>query len=408
MAKDLLKFVNPKFLRTVPLDAMRRLLDRHRDRLLEVDLNNFDADPIVGRAALTEFFAGPDESYPPGLVTDLHQIAELGSTEGLEVIVQHARRTNVALPQDWGKCDPKHIALLTFLDFPELFATAASIMDRNRVIGIIEMVGKDEGVEAQLDPSALEAFDRAAIAIFEADMFGRYCNVSWYEDAGGVTLVVAHGAPLVATSIIEDQVERVVPIRATQYGFVFYSSLTGRLKLSGVAMARRGDVAEAFARCILNRPGFFSGQAARRLYTLEPVQRDWPDFQLRHEYDRSILRARIVEARIDDLSLDLFGDACKVEGTLVARDTQFCALKRLRHMCPEIEFTSGRWRIGHLVARVEIATATSHTSSVTVKIRPDADATFKRHRVEAQIMEFLRRNGFCHERRNDQSPAAAE
>ncbi len=109
--------------------------------------------------------------------------------------------------------------------------------------------------------------------------------------------------------------------------------------------SRRDDLAEAFAHAFLDRPGFFSGRRARRLYTLEPIEREWPGFTLRRAFDGSISSARVVEVQADEWTLDLFGRPDRVVGSIVARDAEDCALKRLSALSPEIEFISGSWRI---------------------------------------------------------------
>ena len=92
MAKDLKKFVNPKFIRTVDLVVLRRLLNRHAQNLRGLDLSDFGNDPDQTRQRVLNFFAGPEENYPEGLVADLHRIAELGSANGLELLLEQARR----------------------------------------------------------------------------------------------------------------------------------------------------------------------------------------------------------------------------------------------------------------------------------------------------------------------------
>lgn len=98
LAKNLKKFVNPTFTRTVPLDQLRRLLERHQDELLDFDLDIFDGEPDMARKAMEAFFARAEGDYPPGLIADLHRIAELGDRAGFELICQQARRFAVAMP----------------------------------------------------------------------------------------------------------------------------------------------------------------------------------------------------------------------------------------------------------------------------------------------------------------------
>ena len=97
MAKNLKKFVNPKFVRTVDLVVLRRLLDRHAENLQGLDLSRFGDDPDRTRRRVLNFFAGPEENYPEGLVADLHRIAELGNANGLQLLLEQARRRSVEI-----------------------------------------------------------------------------------------------------------------------------------------------------------------------------------------------------------------------------------------------------------------------------------------------------------------------
>lgn len=412
MAKNLKKFVNPSFTRTVPLDMMRRLLERHRDELIGFDVCIFDDEPDEARRAVERFLALSEEAYPPGLVADLHRIAELGDQAGLEILCLHARRRGVTLtaPQEFsnGRDDPKHVALWTFLEQPDVFDAAANVIAYYHKAGVAEFASEETGVEAQLDEDAITLFESAAKRLFETDRLGHFCEVEWYEDGGEITLVVAFGSHFTSMPVIEEQHQRVINFRGARYAHLSYSSVDGRLKLTGVPMARRSDIAESFATSMLGRPGFFAGPEAQRLYTLAPVQRDWESFQLKRDFDPAIRSARIVEAQVEHLSLDLFGNACIVEGSLMARSGQQCAVKRLRDMCPAIEFTTGAWRLSQIVIRVKIDTGLARPASVTVRLRPHADAAFKRQRFESQIMELLRRNGFCHVQDTHRSAVAAE
>jgi hypothetical protein len=74
MARDLKKFVNPKFVRTCDLKLMRRLLSRHKSQIEGSDLRILDGDEIEARERLAEFLQGDERRYPAGLKADLHRI----------------------------------------------------------------------------------------------------------------------------------------------------------------------------------------------------------------------------------------------------------------------------------------------------------------------------------------------
>jgi hypothetical protein len=59
MPKDLKKFVNLTFLKTVDLTLMRRLLERHGAQLRRLDLTVFERKPGEVRKALMDFSRDP-------------------------------------------------------------------------------------------------------------------------------------------------------------------------------------------------------------------------------------------------------------------------------------------------------------------------------------------------------------
>src|SRR5262245_48680659 len=148
MAKDLKKFVNPKFTRTVDLGVLRRLLERHKAGLQGVDFARFAKQPDLARRTIQDFFAGPEDNYPERLVADLHRIAELGNANGLRIIVGEAHRQSVSLapPGDDDptetKQDPKHIALRVFLDHPGIFNAAADMLSYTTLSSFSEFAGE--------------------------------------------------------------------------------------------------------------------------------------------------------------------------------------------------------------------------------------------------------------------------
>ncbi|MCB1489266.1 MAG: hypothetical protein KDJ88_17645 [Bauldia sp.] len=410
MARNLKKFVNPQFSETVPLEPLRRLLERHPETPSHVDLGLFDTDPNAARRAVLDYLKGDADTLPDELVGDLHRIAELASRQGFEILLQQCRRFGVAPAVQFkgGFQDPKEVALRTLLDRPDIFDAAHKLLGLFQTTGIAEFAGLTEGVEPQVEPPGLEAFRNAAAAIFEAELQGNYCMVEHYEDGPETVLVVGHGAPIMLTTVVEERKGLPKAIRTIEQAILSYSAAGGRLKMAGVSRSKRVPLAEAFATCLLDESGFFRGPDAQNLYTLAPVERAWPDFAFTHRFDASIRKVQVVEAQVDRVSRDLFGEFDKLEWSFIARDSKDSALVRLHEAKPEIEFNTGDWRIGHLVLRVRIDTGGREPASVTVKVKPRAAVTFRRHRFEAQIMELLRRNGICCDRDTDRAAVAAE
>lgn len=421
MGMNLKKFVNPKFTRTIDLGLLRRLMERHAADpgsgsgagLNGFDMAVFDAPPASARAAVQEFFMGPEEGYGEGLVSDLHRIAELGHANGLQIILEQARRLGVAIapePEEGGgerHQDPKHVALAVFLDHPRVFDAASDMLALAARASLAEFAGLEEGIEAEIDEGSRAAFEQAAAALFEADFQGRYCRVGWYEDGGETNLVVAHGAAITTTPVVEAGAERVISYRPAEHAVLSYSAAGGRLKIGGVPKARQAEMAELFAATILHRLGFFAAADAQNLYTLEPIERTGFGFAFTHDFDPGILRVRIVEAQVDRIGIDPRSGDMRIFHSYLARDGRDNALARLGEVMRGIRFGSD-WRLGHIVTRVEIDTGAVRPAKVTVKVKPPSVAAFKRHRFEARIMTLLTRNGLCHDRDARGAAAAAE
>jgi len=415
MAKNLKKFVNPKFTKTVDLGLLRRLLDRHRDALKGLDLGIFDrdADAQGARQAVLDFFAGPEENYPEGLVADLHRIAELGNTNGLEIILQQAARLGVRLTagtedeEQELHHDPKHVAVRVFLDHHDIFDAASDMIALMARTSLAEFSGRDEGVEAAMDERTKAEFEAATASIFEQDMRSKYCRVGWYDDADELVLVIAHGSPITTTPIVQRDEERVISFRAAEHAVLSYNSTTGLLKIGGVAKARHVDLAELFASKILGKPGFFADEDAQKLYTLDPIQHAGFGFTFNHAFDPGIQRVQITEVQVDRVGADPRSGETRTFHSFLARDGRDNALARLGEMMRGVRFGSD-WRLNHIVIRVHFLTSGTRVKKVTVKLKPPAHAIFRRQQFEGRITTLLRRNGLFHDRDSGRAAVAAE
>lgn len=414
MARDLKKFVNGRFIRTIDLGLMRRLLERHADALPGLDLSLLDGDPGAARQMLHAFFAGPEEGHPNDLLIELHAVAELGTATGQQILLEQARRLRVPIRpanDNDGEAlalqEPKQFALYVFLEHHAVFSAALDTLSWMNMSSPSEFDGAEEGVEAQLDDETKAGFKRAAAQLFEVELRGRYCQVSWYEDAGELNVVVKHGAALKTTEVIEGDDDHVIMFREAERAVLSYSSLTGRLKVGGFAKSQRAELAEAFAAAILRRPGFFAAPEAQDLYTLAPVEREGFAFMFEHAFDPGIRRVQITEVQVDRVGTDPRTGQTRTLHSHVTRDGRDNALARLRENAPGIVFGSD-WRLNHLTLRVHFDVGDARPATVTVKIKPPRTAMFKRHRFESRIMTLLRRNGLINDRAPVRAVAAAE
>ena len=135
MAKNIKKFVNPKFTRTVGLEPMRRLLERHRDALAGFDLSIFDGDPARGarrdpgllRRTRGELPRGSRRRPAPDRRARRCGWAPAPAGCGRAVSASSSRPSGTRMAASTGQ-DPKHVALRVFLDLPVVFETASDML----------------------------------------------------------------------------------------------------------------------------------------------------------------------------------------------------------------------------------------------------------------------------------------
>ena len=391
MAQNLKKFANARFVRTIDLSLLRRHLERHAEALPGLDLAILDGDSDAARKALLQFFSGPEDSHPSSLVVDLHLIAELGTANGQQLLLDQARRLHVPIQpandndgDAEARQEPKQFALQMFLDHPNVFNAASDMLSYTTLSSFSEFAGDEEGVDAQIDDDTKAAFRRDAECLFQVELRGRYCRIGWYDDGDEVHVVVKHGAQLKTTEVIEGADDRVITIREAERAVLSYSPVTGRLKIGGFAKARRAELAEIFAKTMLMHPNFFAAPDAQNLYTLSPVERSGFEFAFNHAFDPDIRRVQITEVQVDRLGTDPRSGQRRTWWSHTTRDGRENALTRLRDDTRGITFGQD-WRLNHLVIRVHFDVGEPKPVRVTVKIKPPGTATFKRHRLSRRV-----------------------
>jgi len=397
LPSDLQKFINPKFLRTIDLDLVRELFARHYEAD-EIPVA-FEGEPAAIRQALTEYFEAPVTEWSEGVVADLHRVAEVGTGEGLQLILNEARRQNVVLYPDEeagngedapARHDAKHVALHTYLHHHRVFEAAADFQALRAPSAMAEFRGPRRHVDADLTEDTKSAFRTAVMKLLAQDLQGEYCRVGQYEEEGEINLVVSHGAPVTTTPVVAGDREEIITLRAVKYAAVRYSPAEGLLRIGGVAKARQADMAEAFAEHILAQPGFFSGTDARDLYTLDPISETGSDFAFDHAFDERILEVRIVAAAADLFERDEEDGTWRYVRSWVSRDASGAALQHFRGS--EVRFGRG-WRLGEITFRVFFKTDKKRPAQVTARLKPPGTLAFRRTRFEKAVHALVARNG---------------
>jgi len=112
--KDFTKFANQRFLRTVNWEVLGKLLTKHRAGLKNLDLDTLLADEAEGRKRITEYLLGSKDSYPDGLIQDLHRIVRLDSPTGMRLLQEEAERQGVVIidPAESPTATPRDYALV--------------------------------------------------------------------------------------------------------------------------------------------------------------------------------------------------------------------------------------------------------------------------------------------------------
>lgn len=398
MAGNLRKFVNPKFLRTIELKLMRRLLERSASTMKGFDLSVLDGDEEAARDALQTFFQGSEKTHSPKLREDLHRIAELGDARGLELILEQAKRQQVDLfpdlktPDDKGPTkahDPKHVALRVFLEHPTLFDTASDLMAMTTADRLEPFYGSKRGVPADLSEEKIAAFAAAAAELFTEELYGDFRRIGAYDEDDEIVLVVSHGGIVSTMEVVDGATPKVIDVRPIEHPVLRYSENSGLLRLARVRKSLQPALAEKFAKEILGKPGFFADAPSRDVYTLEPVEKAGLSFAFSNFGDLGIEKVDIVEVAADFMVPGKKDGSLRIGRTLRSRNVSGGALAGL--MGTPVDFKTG-WRIGELVFRATFASDRPRKPQVTVKLRPPRVLQFRRNQNEARIEALIERN----------------
>jgi len=403
MAGNLKKFVNPRFIKTIDLELIKTLLLRHNSEFNRFDIGQLEQDEGPARDALSDFLSGPEDAYPDGLRADLHRIAELGNSKGLEIIQTQAVRQGIDLFPDIQTSDeetpnrahdPKHIAVRVFLEHPNLFEIAADYLAMMAADRLHEYAGRQSGIVVDITNVKVEKFRSRISEIFKGSFLGDFCRIGDYVDGGEINLVISHGSLVSTMPIVEGEREKVISIRAVSHAVLRYSEDTGILRLARIKKAHQAEIAELFAEILLERPGFFEGDDAQDLYTLDNVERAGADFSFDHRFDPEIDRVLIIEASAD-LMVPGKNGYPRVARSIKSRDLTGQAL---RHFDGASVAFGGSWRLGELVFRVLFRKEGNRQPQVTVKIRPPGIVQFRRTQHEERVMKLIERNGLLNDR----------
>lgn len=410
MQKDYSKFANQRFLKTADWVALGGLLARHASGITGIDLGELAADPLEGRRRIIEYFLGSKETYPAGLIQDLHRIVRLDSVVGMRLLQEEAGRQGVVIidPTQRPTATSRDYALVAFVNHPEVFQEAEHASVFIAPPCVTEFAAPEDGIPASVNRGTLEALRVRASSIFAADLRGKFCRVRDYEDDGELCIAVRHGATPVSTEIIKGEQDEVFGFQEVDTAVISYVEITGRLAVWGCARKRRGDLAEAFAAEVLGRPGTFKATGARDLYTLSPVERSNGSFVFRTDGLPEIDRVEITEAQANRIATIPRTGNEKTLFSVRVKDSGGEALRRLHESRSDIFYGNDAWRLDHVVARILLKTASGRSPTVSVTIKPPGTVSFPRVRHAKLVAALLDLNLLANDRKPRATALAAE
>lgn len=407
--KDFTKFANQRFLKTANWEVLGRLLGKHAAGLKDLDLELLASDPAEGRRRISEFLLGPRDNYPDMLVHDLHRIVRLDSVPGMQLILDEAARQRVVLidPEAPATATSRDIALLAFVDHPQVFAEAEHTSVFIAPPSVSEFNAREEGILPEVTPETLEDLRLRAAELFAADLRGKYCRVRDYEDDGELCIAVRHGAPPVSTEVVKGDDDGVIGFQEVDTAVISYSAVTGRLTVWGCAKKRRKDLAQAFASTILGHPDLFLAADAQRLYTLAPLERSGGTYAFRKGDDEEIDHILIVEAQANRVATNIKTGREKTLFSLTLRDPAGNALRLLHQSRTDIVYGDDAWRLAHVTIRIVLKGPGRRPPTISVKIKPDDSVSFPRSRHKKRVMALLALNNLVHARQPADAALAA-
>ncbi|MBX6382606.1 MAG: hypothetical protein IRZ07_06470 [Microbispora sp.] len=410
MQKDFTKFANQRFLKTVNWEVLGKLLTTHRAGIKGLDLEALLADEVEGRKRIAEYLLGSKDSYPEGLIQDLHRIVRLDSPTGMRLLQEEAERQGVVIidPADSPTATPRDYALVAFVKFPDVFREAEHTSVFIAPPSVTEFDAGEDGLAASVTKETLEALRVRASGIFAADLRGKFCRVRDYVDDGELCIAVRHGAPPVSTEVIRGDEDEVIGFQEVDTAVISFVEATGRLTVWGCAKKRRADLAEAFATEILGRPGVFKAASSQNLYTLAPAEKSHGTFTFRIGDLDQIERVEITEAQANRVATNVRTGREKTLFSVRVKDSEGSALRRLHESRADISYGDNAWRLDHIIARILLKTPSGRAPAISVTIKPPGSVTFPRVRHKKLVMALLKLNALTNDRRPIVPALAAE
>jgi hypothetical protein len=212
MAKRIRNFVDRAFSRTVDLDQLRRLLQPHLGQI-DFDWPGLPEYERMKREAIFELFAKAGAKFPPSLQFALCNVSTLVTEVGAKIILEIASEVSVDVSAAGGlendqRFTPRYIALITWLDFRQIFDRALSAAAFFAHASKLEPYADREDVETlHFEAGVQDSFAEAARLHFASRYNGHYCEVRWFDEDGLLRVLVLHGSKAETKNVDHNGVE---------------------------------------------------------------------------------------------------------------------------------------------------------------------------------------------------------
>ena len=412
MAIGVRKYVNREFSKTVDLELLRRFLTPYLDHIA-LDWATLPEDEKEKREAVFELFRLADGRFPSSLQFALFNIATLSSDAGANILLAQVDEAGVELvppaetdgEQDGRHLNPRHLALLAYLDHRTIFDRALDAAAFLAHSAPLELNGAREGVDALHETDAnRKAFSDAVSEYFSKRYQGRYCDIRWFAEDDSIRVLVLHGSKASIKNVEEDGGENTLKYREITQDAIRYNGSTGNISVGAKSAPDAKKLVKLFARHLLDDEEFFENEGAGDLYTLEPINRRGKDFKFNSGWDENVTDVRIREIQVDEGRHMVNGRMRYSPWAMTVRDTRD-ALRRLDELGDGLDFADLRINYIKLEFWLDID---GKESRITVKVKPPGLASMRDHSHERLIMEHLERNGIRRGSPSQPASAAAE
>jgi len=412
MAKRIRNFVDRAFSRTVDLDQLHQLLQPHLAQI-DFDWPGLPDDERKKREAIFELFAKADAKFPPSLQFALYNISTLATEVGAKIILEIASEAGVdvlAVSAAGGlendqRFTPRYIALITWLDFRQIFDRALSAAAFFAHASKLELNADREDVETlHLEAGVQDSFAEAARLHFASRYNGHYCEVRWFDEDGLLRVLVLHGSKAETKNVDHNGVEDTLKFREIVQSTIEYDLRLGSVAVGSKSATDAKKLVRLFGLHVLGDGEIFEASAKERLYTLEPLQKRGAAFKFTFAADDDITHVALREVRIDEAQQTATGRLRRSPWHMTLADSEN-ALKRLAGIAPDIDISDIRFVHAKIDVTIDVG---DNETVVPVTIRPPRTVSMRDHSHERLILDMLEDNDIRKSRRPRKVAAAAE